>query len=176
MTGIFHSQADVRTGLCFGIACAKSVVDFDSPRGERDLPAIGHRVTRVEREVHDDLIDVARVGKNRGKLWSELHVESDVLADKPAQHGNGLLDNFIERDRSPLNDLLAAVGEKLAGQSRGAFRRSLHLIKRRSEFFVESRIAQLHRRISEDDGENVIEIVGHSGSETADCFHFLRLT
>ena len=37
------------------------------------------------------------------------------------------------------------------------------------------RIAQLHRGIPQDDGENVVEIVRNAGGETANGFHFLRL-
>ena len=115
VTGIFHSQANMWTELRLRISRAITFVDFNPPGGKCEFPAIGHRVTRVESEVHDDLIDVAWVGKNRRQLWRKLHVERDVFADQPSQHRDGLLDNFIERDRTSLNNLLPAVSEQAGG-------------------------------------------------------------
>ena len=129
ITGIFHRQADVRTKLRFGIAVPRRFVDFDSRGREGQLAAVGHGIARIQRKIHDDLFDIAGISENRRQIGSQLHIKGDVLADESPQHRNRLLNNLIERERSPLDDLLSAVGEKLAGQSRSAFRRALHLMK-----------------------------------------------
>ena len=120
----------MRSELRLWIARARRFVDFDTESGEREFAAVGHGVASVEREVHDDLIDIAGVGKNRRQVGRELHVERDVFADEPAQHGDGLLDDFVERERPALDDLFAAVGEQLAGQGGGALRGALDLVQR----------------------------------------------
>src|SRR3954465_9368343 len=48
-------------------------------------------------------------------------------------------------------------------------------MQRRADLFVQMRVAQLQRSVAENDGQNVVKIVRYAGSESADCFHLLRL-
>ena len=130
ITGIFHRQADVRTKLRFGIACPTGFVDFDACGCEGKLAAVGHGIASIQRQVHDDLFNIAGISENRREIGSQLHIKGDVFPDQSPQHRNRLLHNLIECERSPLNDLLSAIGEKLAGQTCRAFRRALHLGER----------------------------------------------
>ena len=81
VSAVFHRQADVAAELSLRVARAVSLVDLDGCRREGKPAAIGHGVAGIKREIHDDLIDAARVGEDERKLGRELRVDCDVFAD-----------------------------------------------------------------------------------------------
>ena len=50
------------------------------------LPAVRHRVARVDREVHQDLLDLARVGARVAEVVGEVRRQLDLLAEQPREH------------------------------------------------------------------------------------------
>ena len=81
------------------------------------LPPLGHGVAGVDHQVHDHLLDLARVGLDRAEARRGQERQLDVLADEPPEH---LLD-ARPRCRSGssglrLQDLLPAEREELPGQ------------------------------------------------------------
>jgi hypothetical protein len=47
--------------------------------------ALGHGVARVDRQVDDDLLELALVRLHRAQVATVHHIEFDGLADQPAQ-------------------------------------------------------------------------------------------
>ena len=82
--------------------------------------AAGHGVAGVDREVHQHLLDLARVGLDRAGLADGADVELEVLADQPPQHAIELADDRVEIDDARLDDLPAGEQQQLAGQGSGA--------------------------------------------------------
>ena len=82
--------------------------------------AVGHRVPRVDHQVHDHLLELARVGVHRAELRLQRRHQRDVLADEPRQHPLEVGDTVVEVDRLGLADLPPAEGEDLAGERGGA--------------------------------------------------------
>ena len=62
---------------------------------------------------------LAGVSLHRGDVRPAADVEDDVLADHAAQHAGDLLHHPVEAHRFHLQHLLAADGEKLAGEVAG---------------------------------------------------------
>ena len=127
----------MRPSWASGLRLQVSLVDLDGRRRESKPAAIGHGVAGIKREVHDDLIDATRVGENERKLRRQLHIDCDVFANHTAKHADRLLDDFIQLQGPALDHLLAAVGQKLAGERGSALGRLLDLPKIRGEFLVE---------------------------------------
>ena len=86
IASVFYFQADVCSELCFGITRAFRFVDFDLKSRDNHFAAVRHGVASVQRQVHNDLIDAAWIGKNGRQIGRELHVERDVFTDDAAQH------------------------------------------------------------------------------------------
>ena len=84
------------------------------------LPPSRHGVARVDRQVHDDLLDLAGIGLDRASRARDHH-EVDVLADQAGEHLQVFGDDLVEVDHFGRQHLLAAEGEQLARQRRGAF-------------------------------------------------------
>ena len=174
VSAVFHRQADVAAELGLRIAPAVSLVDLDGRRRESKPAAIGHGVTGIKRKIHNDLIDATRIGENERKLRRQACVDCDVFADHTAKHADRLLDDFIQLQGPALDHLFAAVGQELVGERGCAHGRLLNLAKIRGEFLFEFPGLH-HRRVSEDDGKHVVEVVSNAGGEAADGFHLLRL-
>ena len=53
---------------------------------DRHGAAVGHRVARVDREIHDDLLDLVWIGACGREVVRQVRLELDVLGDQRAQH------------------------------------------------------------------------------------------
>ena len=85
------------------------------------VPAVGHGVARVDREVQDHLLDLARVGPDVAECVGEPEREVDVLADQPAQHALACrATTVVQIDDGRLEDLLPAERQQLARERGGA--------------------------------------------------------
>src|SRR5438128_8728510 len=100
-----RSQAFVRLRQIF--------VDIDIRRLDRQLAAVGHRVSGVDDEVDEHLLDLARIGLDAAESTAEDGDHLDVLADQAAEHLVHLADDVVEPEDARLQELLAAEREQL---------------------------------------------------------------
>ena len=63
-----------------------SAVHLYRSGGDHKLSALKHGVARVDHQIHDDLFDVALIGKDGRKILVKRALQIDVLADDAAQH------------------------------------------------------------------------------------------
>src|SRR2546423_2779619 len=98
-----------------------------------------------------------------------------MFADDSPEHACGLLDGFAEPQRTAQEDLLAAIGQKLPGECSRLFGGRDDLPEGSGELLIELWPAELHRRITEDDGEDIVEIMRHARGKATDSFHLLGL-
>ena len=88
-------------------------------RLDREPPAFGHGVTRVDRQVHEDLLDLPGVRLDAAQAGLQGRRQLDVLPDEPPQHLLHVGDDGVEIEDPGLKDLLSAEGEQLPRQARG---------------------------------------------------------
>src|ERR1700743_1095118 len=91
-------------------------VESDVGRLNCEPAAGGHRVARVYRKIHDDLLDLTGVGTHRPELRSGSHHQIDVFANHAVEHFQVFGGNIVEIDDARGEHLLAAEGEQLASQ------------------------------------------------------------
>src|SRR3990172_5496492 len=90
---------------------------------EDDFAAAGHGIPGVDREVHENLLELARIGQNRAELGLEAGSEFYVLADEAPEHLLGGGHQLVENEHPRLEDLFAAESQELAGQGSRPARR-----------------------------------------------------
>jgi hypothetical protein len=78
-----------------------------------------HRVPGVDRQIHDDLLDLTGVGLDHAGLLRLQNAQLDVLAEQPGEQRLQPDDDFAEIDDLGFQHLLAAEGQQLAGQVPG---------------------------------------------------------
>src|SRR5215471_21713049 len=63
--GIAHSKLHVTPGNDSHVSAREFFIEFSVRGLDRQLSAMWHRVTSVDRQVHDDLLDLAGIGAHR---------------------------------------------------------------------------------------------------------------
>ena len=114
------AEQDVRARHHGWMLAGVRFVEDDVARLDGEAAAVGHGVARVDGEVQDHLLELARVGAHGGEIGSERGGELNVLADQPPQHRLQVGDDGIELEQLGREHLAAAVGEQLPGEVGGA--------------------------------------------------------
>ncbi len=127
-----------------------------------------HSVPGVGDEVHEDLLDLARVGGHVSEPRIPGNHQGDILPDQPPQHLIHVRDDGIEVQHLRLEHLLPAEGEELAGEIGRPLRRLLHEFEIRARRVLGIQAPQQQLDAPNHDREEVIEIVGHAAGEAPD--------
>lgn len=125
--GVGHAQAHVVAVARVGVVQCGVLAEGHVRRADRDRAAVGHRVSAVQREIHEHLLDTGRVGKNRSELRREFRHEIDPFPEHPVEHPAELLDEVVELDHLRTHHVSAAEGEQLPREIRGALGRGADL-------------------------------------------------
>lgn len=79
-----------------GVPPDRRLVEVRAGRLDADAPPSGHRVARVDDEVENDLLDLARVCPSVAHVRTLRDDEHDVFADGPPQHLLHAADDRVE--------------------------------------------------------------------------------
>ena len=142
---------------------------------QREPAAIGHGVARIDREIHDHLLELRDVDLDRPEIAPVHHLERDLLADQPAQQHVEIAEDLADVEHLRAQSLLAREGKELAHQARRPVGVLLDLddvLERRVGRLVgvEQKIARHH-----DGGEHIVEVMRDAAGELADELHLLLL-
>ena len=151
------------------------VVNAGRSRRHGERAAARHGVARVDGEIHDDVLEVARVGEHGWQILRTLAQQLDVLAQGPAQHDFQGRNLIVQIHWPGLDCLFAAERQQLAGERRraGGSKRDLFQGLGRSLVGFPAYQHQLHMAL--DYGQNVVEIVGDPGGQLSNRLHLLTL-
>ena len=169
LTGEHHeiSRRDVLVPVEIG-AVDKHVVGFN-----RQLAASRHRVACVDDEVDQHLHHLHRIDADLPQVGARQRGQLDVFVDQPDQHAARVGDQLVQIDHARLDDLLTREGQELTREVRGLRRGRFDVLEVRRAAARTAEAQQFQR--SENDGQQVVEIVRDTAGEAADGFHLLRL-
>ncbi len=120
--GIADLERGVGAGLGPGMSLAEVVVHRSCSDGDGDAAAVGHGVSGVDTEIHQDLLELPGVGADDAGMAAPLELESDPFADDPIEELDGVAHLFTEIEELGLHHLSPAEGKQLPGQVCGAVR------------------------------------------------------
>jgi hypothetical protein len=86
-------------------------VEFDLSSLDRQCAPFRHRVPRVDREVHNDLLDLPAIRLDERRFVTEAQHDLHVFPDEASEHRPDVGDDGVQVEQSGLDDLLAAEGE-----------------------------------------------------------------
>ena len=170
--GVGDGEDDERPG---GLV-RRHLLRVDVRRPDRERAAVRHGVPRVQGEVDEHLLELARIRLNVPEVRAERGDDLDALADQAVQHLVGVDDDRVEVDDARLQHLLAPEGEQLLRQRRGALCRlldRLHVRPLVGLTWVEA--AEQEAAVHGDHGQEVVEVVSNAACEPADGIELLRL-
>ena len=84
--GVADGEHHVVAGLHRHMQTGVVRVELDVGRLNGQVSALRHGVTGIDRQVHDDLLDLARIGFDGAEIGTWNHDEVNVFADQPGQH------------------------------------------------------------------------------------------
>ena len=174
-SGVADGEEHVGSGCDDRTQVAVVAIELGVRSLDQQAAAVGHGVARVDREIHDDLFDLAGIGANGAKIWREAEDELDIFANEAGNELDDILDDGVEIEDARLEDLHAAESEKLASQGGGAVGGAVDLfdfarggVRRRQDIHQQLGVAL-------DDHEEIVEVVGDAAREAAHGLHFLGL-
>ena len=85
-------------------------------RDLKDAPALSHRMGRVGAQIHQDLVDLGRIGDNDRRPGLDRFPDLDRGRDGGSQQLDPFLDDRVELDGLLFRLLHAAEGEDLSHQ------------------------------------------------------------
>ena len=94
-------------------------VDNLAAAADGEHPSGGHGVARIHGKVEEHLLELARVRDHLPGQRRECRDDLDVVAEHSLEHYSRILDDPVDVERPWLQQLLAAEGQKLPGQSGG---------------------------------------------------------
>ncbi len=150
-------------------------VEIDVLCFDREASTIRHRITRVHREIHDDLLELARVGLHGPAIGCDPDPDRHVLAQQTAQQLFQLQDEFVQAQHLGRHHLLAAEREQLPRQHGGPLRRAPDVEQAFAIGIVRLHVLEHQVGRAQDRGQEIVEVVRHSGRETPYGLHLLRL-
>ena len=109
------------------------------------------------------------------RLGLESRHELDILADEPPQHSCHVGDDLVQVEHARPKHLLTTESKKLACEVRGTLSRLLnfHDILPDPVFRFQSQKGRL--AVSDDQGQEVVEVVGDATREPPDRLHLVGL-
>ncbi len=145
--------------------------------GDRQAPAAGHRIARVDREIEQDGLELMRVAHDVRLAVAELEREPDLGAEGSSQKLLHAGDEMVRLDAGRLQRLAAGEREQAVGQASGAVQNPPHLFEEAVDAFEPAaRDAALDQCQSAGDRlDHVVEVVRDSAGQLADDLHLLRL-
>ncbi len=87
---------------------------------DRDRPALCHGIARVDDEIDDNLLELARVGAHGTQIAAMRHIEADIFAEQAFQQAGDFRDHVGQLEHLRAQRLLPRKGEQLTGERRGA--------------------------------------------------------
>src|SRR5215213_1044793 len=146
--GVLDRELDVRSGH---ESVCRFLIQHDVLGTHPYRTAIGHRITRVEAEVHEHALDLAGVGENGPGVWGERRFYRDGLADQAPEGRYEAEHVLVDVHALGHHHLLAAEREQLLGQLGGATRRTLNRLHIRVQWVGLGKIPREKRRAALDD-------------------------
>ena len=156
-------------------AAARFAGDRQQRCFDRHHAAVGHRISRVDHEIDDDLLQLHGISHQRARRRINLRLDHHALADQTAQHAVGVGDDGAQVDRRKAQRLLAREGEQLVRQRRGVFGGSPDLDEIAPERLVGADLPGQHVGVAQDHGQRVVEVVRDAAGQLSDRFQLLRL-
>ncbi|HEY3540965.1 MAG TPA: hypothetical protein VGK79_00355 [Gaiellaceae bacterium] len=142
--------------------------------GDREDAAPGHRVARIHREIEENLLELAAVDA-RGRAWTDLVADVDVLGQQPAKDRVEALDDLCDIHLLELQDLPAREREQLSGQLGRAVAGDRDRVDVLAQDLALGHVPLQQRGVAVHCRHQVVEVVCDAAGELADRLHLLRL-
>jgi len=173
---VAHREQDILTWHKTLVSGAKGSIKGFVHRFNGDPAGTRDGITGIDAQIGQNLVDLGGVHSDRPKHLRGEPDQFDPLADQSPQHLEHGFNAFVQVEHSGGDGLLAGEGKQLIDYVGGSLGGLLYLLKmlsqrRRGRFPF---LGQF--RMTEDNSQHVVEIMGHAAGQPSHCLHLLGLT
>ena len=174
-TSVTNGQHHELTGFHGRMHAGIAVVERDVAGFDGELAALGHGISRVDREIHDDLPDLAGIGLHGAEIRSRNHGQINVFSNHASEHLGVFSHHGVQVHDLGCNHLLAAEGEELAGECGCTLGGASNLLNQAAKLGVMGGALGEKFAVAGDHHEQIVEVMRNAAGQPAHRFHFLRL-
>ncbi len=160
----------------FGVGSRVGLIDIGVHRFHGQMPAVGHRVSRIDRKVQDRGLQRIGIRLDLPEPGTPHRLDGDGLTQRSIQQVLPSPDQRVDIDRFGIERLTSRKRQQPLGQGSGLARTVCRLLDGALE---PSRIGRGEAtddfEVAEDHLQNVVEVVSDAARELSDRFHLLRL-
>ena len=142
---------------------------------DRQAAAVRHRIARIQRQIHEHLLDLAGIRFHASKRRRQHHRDLDLLADQPAQHLTRLLHHGIAVQQARFEHRFPAEQQQLTGQQCGPLTGITNGCQVVTQPIIDREAIDQRLGVAVDDGQEIVEIMRDSTRKLTDCLHLLGL-
>ena len=174
---IAHAQHHIPAGPHGRVLPGIAFIDLYVGGLNHDLAALRHCVARVDRQVHQHLFKLARVGIHASQAAAG---QDNQFNARPRSAGRNIpsmrLTVSFRSTATRCHSLSAAEGEQALGQIPGRFSRIVHLADHLAACFGQAVCSCKDLAISQDDPKQIIEVVSQTAGDLANRLHLLGMS
>src|SRR5208283_3824061 len=138
-------------------------------------PNIGNGIAGVDSEVDQDLIDLGRIHLHRPWARCRVPLQGNVFSYQAPQHRQSFRYGLVQVQRAWSGVLPASKDQQLTGQLRGTLGSFSYFLNAFVGGVPGHKSLGDQIRLTENDRQHVVEIVGDAAGEASDRLQFLRL-
>ena len=166
---------DVRTRRRLSLQGMTEIgIQLDVLGGDEELAPLRHGVARVDGEVEEGVLDLARIAAHDGVFGAELLADADALVDGAFQYADHLDDDAVDVDARGLDLALARERQKLRRQVGRALRGDHDGVGVLAHLRIDDPAAE-QVGVAHDARQHVVEVVRDAAGEMPDRVHLLGL-
>ena len=118
--GVGDAQQDIGPGFDrIGIAAHEGGIHFRVAGLDEEFASLRHGVAGVDRQVHDDLLELALIGFHCSQVRIKAAGQFHIFPDQAAQHAFHILNDSVHIQDFRFEHLLTAESQELAGERSG---------------------------------------------------------
>ena len=150
-----------------------SLIQFHHLGFHGKAAAFIHGILGIDRQIHDDLFDLADVRQNRLNMgaWNERDV--DIFPNGIPQKLLEVCHGFVDINGGVFQGLLSTECQQLTYQIPCPKPRFDNFRQGFMRWMIRFTVFQQQLTESEDGGEEVVQIMAHTAGQPADGLHFL---
>ena len=169
----YHVVTRFEVAVGFGEAGVQLLV-----RGpHHQFAAIGHGIAGVDDQVEQGTFQLIGIGLGHPQVLAQLHFQTDAFVDAALQqfaHGNH---QVVHLHRFGIQRLATGERQQTVSQARRAIGRGHAKVDQAVQILgaATGQTPAQQLQATDDARQHVVEVMGDTASELADCLHFLRL-
>ena len=151
------------------------LIEIDIYSFDGQLAAVWHCVSRIDREIHNHLLDLTRISFSTAQVRIKVDGQVNIVSQQAMQQPVYVADHQVQIQHSRRKNLLAAERQQLPGETGSSIGCLLNLLDLAVERICNFELFKHQLAITLNYRKEIVEIVCDASGKTSNRLHFLRV-